>query len=218
MMMADGLVHRQYTPVLKREVWLRHGTSDQQVWSDTFIGLYHVPPDWMPPPETVLDLGANIGLTAAHYQVMWPHAEVVAVEMDESNVEMARMNFPGTVAHRAVGGLSGPARYVSSVRHEAFHLSATGDVQVQRSTLAQLVRKHFGQRVDFVKLDVEGEEHSILHHGESWRRLVRHLLVEVHEQINGYTWGDALRDLQNLGFQAERFERHPQAVFAWRPE
>lgn len=213
---VDGLVYRQFTPDLRREVWLREGTSDKQVWADTFTGRYHIPPDWMPPPATVLDLGANIGLTAAHYQTMWPEAKVVAVEMDISNAEMCSMNFGGQIVTKAVGGLSGVARYSSDKRHEAFHLAAAGDVQVRRLTMKQIIQKSFGCPVDFVKLDVEGEEHSIFRRG-GWAPLVRNLLVEVHEQINGYTWQDAIRDLQVLGFDAQRHEIHPQAVFAWRP-
>lgn len=70
-----------WTPQVGRYVALRETGSDRTVWADTFSGLYHVPPVpiW---PETVLDLGANIGLTTAHYRTLWPDAQIVAVEMD----------------------------------------------------------------------------------------------------------------------------------------
>jgi hypothetical protein len=107
--------------------------------------------------------------------------------------------------------------YSGDVQAEAYSLEYPGDCTVEAWTLARLTKLFtiLGP-VGFVKMDVEGTEREILRSGDAWAPWVSHLLVEVHEQINGYTWEAALTDLRNLGFQAERFERHPQAVWAWR--
>ena len=46
---------------------VRPGTTDAQVLDDTFVGLYHLPPIDLPDGAVVLDLGGNVGYTAAHF-------------------------------------------------------------------------------------------------------------------------------------------------------
>lgn len=224
---------RQWTPLLGRDVTLRPGTSDRQVWADTFTGLYHVPPDDMPAPRTVLDLGANVGLVAAHYHALWPEARIVGLELDEACVELARENAgrvvlgggaPVTFQHRAVSAAGGLGSYDPSGRAEAFaFVPSAGDlppghVCVESVTLDRLVVECFGTAgVDFVKMDVEGEEWQLFANGRPWAHLVRHLLVELHgDYPSEYLVTSAVGWLTRLGFQARHHEAHPQAVYAWR--
>lgn len=234
-------LERQYTRDLHREVYLRPGTSDRQVWADTFTGLYHVPPldlggrDFY--PATVLDLGANIGLTSAHYQALWPEADIVAVEMDEESAKLIERNAPGVrVKQYAVSGEGGWGTYNPGARAEAYAFerrvgedpeNATGQY-VMSHTLRQVILRSFvhdGQAedyrpVEFVKMDIEGEEWAIFEHGD-WAPLVAHLLVELHPAGGRPDDSDALvfeaiDRLAALGYCAERHQPHPRAVFACR--
>jgi FkbM family methyltransferase len=218
---------RQFTPALGRHVLLRPGTSDRQVWADTFTGLYHVPPADMPKPETVLDLGANIGLTAAHYSEMWPFAAVVAVEMDEACADLAEMNAPDTTVRRhAVSGEGGWGTYDPAVRAEAYAFTrrigqdpeAAEGRRVHSHTLQQVILREFGEGgVDFVKMDVEGEEWALFEVGDTWAPLVRHLLVELHGAGGSPALlVGAITALERLGLRACHLLPHPQAVYAWR--
>lgn len=225
-----------WTPALGREVCVREGTSDRQVWADTFNGLYHVPPDDMPAPATVLDVGANIGLTAAHYRALWPAAQVVAVEMDEACAALAVENAPGVeVRCHAVSGRGGWGWYDDTQRAEAFAFTRGGQGEVRQVptgvvgkrlvssyTLRQVIRRSFmvpdhAPMLDFLKLDVEGEEWSLFAHG-SWAPLVRHVLVELHGEGGSEDLvARAIDDLHVLGFTARPHPPHPQAVYAWHP-
>ena len=49
------------------EIYCRLGTTDIEVFEDTFIKRYHLPPLDLEPVRTILDLGSNIGLTIAHF-------------------------------------------------------------------------------------------------------------------------------------------------------
>lgn len=214
-----------FTPALGRNVQLRKKGSDRQVWADTFTGLYHVPPESMPAPQTVLDLGANIGLTAAHYRALWPDAEVVAVEMDEESAELARLNAPGAkVRVEAVAGRGGWGSYNPDLRSEAFSFVPWEDVgrRVQARQLRKIILRAFGARViDFVKMDVEGAEWGILHE-RSWVGLVRYLLIELHPDDDHPDDSDQLVDLavaelEACGMSARRHTTHPRAVWAAAP-
>lgn len=231
----------QRTPLLNHPVWLRPGTSDRQVWADTFTGLYHVPPASMPTPRTVLDVGANIGLTAAHYQLLWPDAEIVAVEMDEDCAAQARMNAPGIVVRcEAVSGQGGWGWYDPTVLAEAFTFTQGGQgglpsevvafnraeipegrLIIQSRTLRQVIRRSFlipeDGLLDFLKLDIEGTEWDLFDH-PAWVPLVRNVLVELHgDGGSAYLVERACAKLTEIGFAtAAHHPPHPQAVFASR--
>lgn len=205
-----------YTPHIERDVWVREGTSDRQVWADVFTGRYHLPPDTMPAPGTVLDLGANIGLTAAHYRYLWREAKIVAVEMDAGNAELARRNAPGVVVrHAAVSPEPGQGWYDANAEAFAYQLVPESypdrRLPVECVTLRGLIEQEFAGPVDFVKMDVEGAEWEILA-APDWAPLVRDLVVELHGEPP-MAWAFEL--LKQAGFSARSLPPHPAAIHAW---
>lgn len=194
-------------------VKLRPDTQDAQSFEEATVYRYHVPPVALA-PKTVLDLGANIGLTAASYQSMWPEAKIVAVEMDAGNVEMFKQNAPGIrVIHAAVSTRDGVGAYDSSAGTNAYALSDTGDTSVRRVTIPMLCEAEFGGPVDFCKMDIEGEEWKMLGDVASWFWWVRKLLVELHD---GPSRERAMNVLEWVGYSTLPHETHPRAIFAWR--
>lgn len=212
-----------FTEAIGREVWLREDTSDEQVWSDTFTGLYHLPPKEMPTPTLVLDLGANIGLTAAHYCVMWPKADVVGYEMDYNNCDVATVNVPkALILPQAIAGEPGFVSYNQNLRAEAFTYVYGGDSRVKAVTLLQAIEDVWGQdaKVDFVKMDIEGAEWDVIEDG-TWVNSVRHLVIELHEPGRAGVLDDsqamvqeAITRLNALGLYARHHPPHPRAVYA----
>jgi FkbM family methyltransferase len=238
---AELATRQQWTPALGRQVTLRIDGSDEQVWADTFSGLYHVPPrlpsgGW---PRTILDCGSNIGLTAAHYQALFPWAKIVGVEIDAESATIAEWNAPGAKILRCgVAGTAGTAVYDSRARAEAFRLepidTRVSDLglrvadqadpvyrTVSKRPLDELVREELGGFADFVKLDVEGAEWGIFRMAWWWRDVVGSLLVELHPDDehpddSDVLVGVAIAMLGAAGFDAVRSERHPRAVWAVR--
>lgn len=218
------MIEHVYTPHIGRDVLLRVEGSDRQVWADTFSGLYHVPPV-MPVPRIVLDIGANIGLTAAHYKTLWPEARIVAIEMDAKSAKLAQRNAPGVEVHtHAVTGPGGWGSYNPGGRAEAYaftHSDATG-VLVESLTMRQTLLRRCGRHgADFVKMDIEGAEWAIFNRPD-WAHLAGHLLAEVHApgfnpaMTSAEMVELACTQLRNIGFKhAEPHPPHPQAVFAW---
>lgn len=220
-----------YWPEIGRVLYVRPGTSDRRVFEDCMQGRYHVPPEQIT-PATVLDLGANIGATTAHYEHMWPDALFAAVEMDAANVEMLSRNCSADVWVGPVAGRLGPRRYdANRYDAESLRLDDDGPDEVVGVTLDSIISHYWVDGCDFVKMDIEGTEWEIFEHETPWAPLVRSLLVELHpfgappppsepwpEGRDGPSplVASALRQLSELGFRAVPHVRHPHAVWATR--
>lgn len=202
---------RRFTEALGRDVYLRAEGSDQQIWLDAFDFAYHVPPVEIK-PDAVLDLGANIGLTAAHYQMMWPDALICAVEMDPENFALCQRNFSGLAVNIAVGAVAGETSYEKKDWWQAAHsITSSGEETTKMETLPNLLSSYLPDVGSiFCKMDIEGAEWDIFANHD-WDERIRWLLVEIH----GGSLEEAT-DLLSEHFTVVRHTVHPLALWAVR--
>lgn len=188
-------------PLGGRTVWLRPQTTDAYVLRDTFVDRDHrEPPGYdLGPEPLILDLGANIGLTAADFAARHPDARVVAVELEPGNATLAARNLEPfgarcEVVNAAVWTEAGTVSYDARRGDEVgARVAAAGRTTVAAVTLDALV----DGEVAFMKMDVEGTERALLQTAAAWARRVRCLQVAVHPP---YTVDECLADLDALGF------------------
>jgi FkbM family methyltransferase len=170
----------------------------------------------MPTPERVLDLGSNIGLTVAHYAVLWPEAKIVGVEMAIDLVAHAAENTDVPILPVAVGSVNGVARFRHTGTWGTTHcLDPDGNAECIVWTIPRIAQVCFGGEIDFCKMDVEGEEWDLFAHPE-WVPYVKHLLVELHGGEAEEMKERGLRELDAIGFDASVHEIHPHALWAVR--
>jgi len=121
-----------------------------------------------PPPEVVLDLGSNIGLSVLWFRHRFPAATIVAVEPDPRAFALLARNVAGLhrthLLHAAVAGE--PGRRTLALAGATVS-SALGDrggmgVQVDVVTIESIVQRFDLPRIDLVKIDVEGAEWEAL--------------------------------------------------------
>lgn len=202
-----------YSEELGRPLWIRPGTSDEEGWKVIAENRYHVPPSEMPVPATVLDLGSNIGVTAAHYQLLWPDATVFMVEPNPANLMLARRNAPkGVPLELAVGAKSGwRSLREEGLSPDAYTLGDEGR-EVYVLALGRLLAA-LGP-VSFCKMDIEGTEWDVLDQLDG----IEHLLVEFHDEPREYPdiLKRGLAALKLRGWDARHHLPHPAAVFASR--
>jgi len=206
-------------PLQNADISLRAGTSDAVVYYETFLGLYHIPPRLPAKVETLLDLGANIGLTAAHYCALFPTCKIIAVEPHPACVELAVQNtLPWRdrcrIESAAVWKDNGGVTFGTSKGNEyGGAIGGKGEqFQVKSVTIDSLIDKLEVDYVDFVKMDIEGCEELLIRTENNWTRRVRSLLVELH----GYPVRKCISDLRRLGFTAIIHTKHWASVFAIR--
>jgi FkbM family methyltransferase len=137
-----------------------------------------------PPVATVLDIGANIGLTSVFFLTRFPACRLVAVEPDPANLIMCRSNLAafGDRATVVEGALwSEDARLSVSSEHQGTWASSVAPNDrgtIEGQTMRSLLER-VGGRADIVKIDVEGAELAVFEAADtSWIDAVRCIAVE----------------------------------------
>lgn len=136
----------------------------------------------VPRSGTFVDVGAHVGFVALALAVARPHAKVLALEPHPANSARLRANValnPGAsieVEPVAAGVRAGAARLSSEGEGTDFHRivdgpEVTGSVEVEVVALDELAERRGLDRIDVLKLDVEGFEPEALSGAE-------HLLQE----------------------------------------
>lgn len=195
--------------------FVRPGTSDAQVVWYSFVQRRHLPPGGLSAPTVVVDLGANIGATMAHFASLHPSARVVGVELDPENAALCRRNVAAfgercTLIEAAVWTDDGDVAYDLDAGHQdAASVSPEGS-RVARALALTSLLEQIGGRADYVKANIEGAERALLD-TEGWER-VRAVGIEVHEP---FTTDACTERLRALGFTVTG-SRGPW-VYARRP-
>ncbi|HEY7076901.1 MAG TPA: FkbM family methyltransferase [Solirubrobacteraceae bacterium] len=188
---------------------LRPGTSDALVLRETLRDKHH-----SPPPEiaargvrNIVDLGANVGITVADNALTHPGARIVAVELDPGNAETARRNCAPwaercQILQGAVWVADGEVAYERGAGGEQGFTVVDGrDGARTRALSMQTILAHVprGERVDYMKMDIEGVERRLLSGGEAgWAERIDSIALQVHDP---YTLEECARDLAGLGFE-----------------
>ena len=190
-------------------------TVDVHVVHDTFIGRHHRLPKGMR-PTSIVDLGANIGLTMADYAEVYPDARIVGVELDPGNAVLATRNtasYPNCrVVQAAVWSENGSISYDPSGEEWSYTVGP-GSASAESLTIDALLKRMDLDRVDVLKMDIEGAEQQVLQAGGDWPERVGMIKVEIHR---GYALDEAQSDLRQLGFSVEIDSRHWSALIARR--
>jgi len=138
----------------------------------------------------ILDCGSNIGISVLRYKELYPEAKIIAFEPDpkifqvlENNIRLNKLrNIEAFCV--AVWSETGSVSFHSTVNNDSqagrIEISPTiGSINVPAVWLGDYLQS----QVDFLKLDIEGAELSIL---ESCRHLllnVRQMMIEVHYRV-----------------------------------
>jgi len=200
----DGESFTFYEMLIRRD-YLRHGIQ---------LGL----------GDTVIDIGANVGLFAIlAARIVGPQGRVFACE--PASATFARLerniklnNFGNVTAiNAAVGGANGEAQLClgdrsayAALRHEPS--PGAGAMETVRvRTLASVVEEFKLDRVKLLKLDCEGAEYDIFGGlAPEIARKIEQISMEVHN-LPGHSTAEIPQMLDRLGFAT--LESYPMVAF-----
>jgi FkbM family methyltransferase len=127
-------------------------------------------PGLPPDPSVIVDLGANIGLSARFFSRRYPRARIVAYEPDPRSFATAERNLRGlgllSLRNLAVAATAGTLR-LHRLAGESWRTSTVlGDQAEQESftagavTLDSIIEEL--ERIDILKIDIEGGEYEVV--------------------------------------------------------
>ena len=174
-----------------------------------------------------VDIGANIGLhTLQLAKLVGPTGRVWAIEADGANFATLQRNLSAngdthtTAIHAAAGASSGDAFVFKSSANAGDHRTFAPPGARTKECVKQIALDDYfqpGQRIDFIKMDIQGAEGAAL---KGMRRVLTEnpgllLMMEF------WPWGlrqaafdplAVLQDLQDLGFALEWIDSVAQTL------
>lgn len=164
------------------------------------------------PPKTILDLGANTGMTAIYFGRVYPEARIACVEPVPANLRVLEMNLALNAVRADVfaaaidvkdGSLQmelGPMDYGHKVSSDS--IGTTGKtVEVGALSIPTIMHRLGWERIGLLKVDIEGHEKVLLSTDCEWLRYVDTMCVECHD---GFGESDLVRISSLFGFLPPR--------------
>jgi FkbM family methyltransferase len=158
----------------------------------------------------VLDLGANIGMATLFFASQFPSAEFACVEPSPENravlqKALAINRIRATVFNGVVGTESGTADLYVDCDSDEFSVtpakkSSLNKLQVRQYTLPEILATLGWDKVDLLKIDIEGQEKTLFRTDSEWLSHVRLIIGEAHGHV-GYGIEEVHADLDPLGFE-----------------
>ena len=143
-------------------------------------------------PQTIIDGGANIGLTSVFFANKFPNANIVAVEPEKENFQMLQKN---TNSYSNISllnaGIWDHNTFLSVVDegkgNNAFtvkEVPVNTENAIKALSVYEIMKQQDWSTIDILKLDIEGTEKNIFEKNyESWLPFVRVLIVELHDRM-----------------------------------
>ncbi len=225
----DGL--RMYTQIKTRQnerlssgrygttFHLRPDTSDLYTFDQVFIqDQYKLKYPFE--PQTIIDAGANIGLSAVYFSHRFPKAQIVAIEPDKANFAVLQQNsvdYPHIEAQCA--GVWSTDSYLKIINTEATNNSfrvvetTVDDASaIPAICIPTIMQQKNWPVIDLLKIDIEGSEKEIFSANyEAWLPHVRMLLVEVHDNMQMGSSSAVFRATSQYNFSFDM--KHENLIF-----
>lgn len=152
----------------------------------------------------IIDAGANIGLSVLYFKRMHPDARIIAFEPDPSIFEILSANIGG------MAELRNSAVWTDNTElsfHAEGTLGGSSEVRIAENAptivvTAEDLKPYLDCPVDFLKMDIEGAESTVLFDIEPLLKNIRMLFLEYHSIVGQkQRLADILKILQNAGFR-----------------
>jgi FkbM family methyltransferase len=213
-----------------RNVALRHVSGDLVILGEVFNKHYYRPSgeiaQVLTEPNTIVDLGGNIGLFSLFAAVRWPLAQIVAYEPDADNAAVLEINILANglgdrwkLIEAAASNRDGSVSFVSglaAISHMADNTESEGTIEVTMLDVLPQI-----SQADLLKMDIEGGEWAILGDPRFREAPPRVAVLEYHSHLcpGPNPRAEAETALRAAGMHIKSTADHGDAqgvLWAWR--
>lgn len=170
-------------------IFLRKKTSDFSIFYNIFVKKEYGF-DYGDNVNTVIDLGANIGLAAVFFKNKFPECIVISVEPEEKNFKMLKRNTTNYknvfILNNAIWNESKNLFIENTKDGEwGFMVSQESDFPeqtIKSITIDQIIEEYKLISLDVLKIDIEGSEKDLFQTNfEKWLPITKRIVIELHE-------------------------------------
>jgi FkbM family methyltransferase len=182
-------------PEIKHPFFLRVDSSDIGTFEQIFINLDYAF-SVKHAPKNIIDAGGNIGFASIYFANKYPDAKIVVLEPEKSNFDLLKKNVALysniTPVFGALWNQNGTINLVDpNLGKWGFMTQSQGSADTFGATLhavpsmtVDTMMEKFGlERVDILKIDIEGAEREVFLDSSSWLKNVDTIIVELHERM-----------------------------------
>jgi FkbM family methyltransferase len=172
-------------------------------------------------PDNILDLGSHCGYAALAFSARFPRARIAAVEPHPRNfaaltANVKLNNLPVTAFQAAATVTDGPVELFlgGGMTHglTPTEHSTGGAITVDGLSVPTILDRLGWDRIDLLKIDIEGAEEPLFRAGQPWLAQVQTIIGECH---GAYGIPELRSDLEALGLKVTRLP-HPNIFLAVR--
>ena len=179
-----------------RDVYMRPSSSDFLVFLQVFGQKEYKAPIELyqrvfgSDPKTILDIGANIGLTSLYLHYQFPESEIIAFEPSEENFTQLQKNLSNlsiTSKKSAFWHSRAQLSLDKSFRDGnewSFQFKESANGSVEGLGIKDIINEYNIHQIDFLKVDIEGGEFEIFNEDVdplSTSVDIHFIVMEIHE-------------------------------------
>lgn len=181
---------------VKFPFFLRIPSSDTLTYDQIFL---HQEYDFVAenPPKVIVDAGANIGLASIFFANRYPDAKIIAIEPESGNFEFLKQNvepYPNVIPvqaalwdHNTSINLVDPGLgswgFMTQEDDRSAHQLGEVCHNVTAMTVDKVMLDYGLEKIDILKIDIEGAEREVFRDPTLWIDKVDALIVELHERM-----------------------------------
>ena len=135
----------------------------------------------------IIDCGANIGMSVLYFKAIYPAARIMAFEPDSDNFDMLQRNINANnltkidAVKAAVWKENTTLEFSSSgSQGSRIQTDISGKQQLTKVAAVRLADVLSKDKIDFLKIDIEGAEDVVIHDCAPHLHNVKNLFLEYH--------------------------------------
>lgn len=174
----------RYKPLI-----IRKNTSDWSVFKAIFVrGEFKLPVKIK--PSLIIDAGAYSGLSTLYFSSIYPNAKIIAIEPEFSNFELLERHTKKlSQVTRVKGGVWSHKAFLKVIDRGldkwgfgVEEVKVGDEYDVEAFTINEILDISGCEKIDILKLDIEGSEKQLFSEGyKNWLPKVNILIIELHD-------------------------------------
>lgn len=206
---AELFERKVLLPGLQFPFILRHGTTDLLVFREIFLFKSY---DFeMKDPAVIVDAGANVGFASIFFANRFRKATIYAVEPDPVNFRQLLLNKEhydrivpvqaGLWDHDTFIRLKNPNASSWALEVED---TPSGELSgIPGWSVRSLMSKYQIERIDLLKLDIEGSEKEVFEGEVEWLHQTHCILIETHDWLKPGASRAVLKSISEYNFSLQ---------------